>query len=161
MVQNGFLKNGQATESQMPRMRAVKATAAVIGSAGIVLAAPGAMLVSAGEAQAQSFPDLSSLFGGAGLNPASFAEPAFQVANGFFAIAGAIPVLNIFIGNGADGTAANPNGGNAGLLAGNGGDGFHGTFDSTTNTSTNGGNGGNAGLFFGDEIGRASCRERV
>ena len=32
--------------------------------------------------------------------------------------------MNIFIGNGANGTAENPDGGNAGLLAGNGGHGL-------------------------------------
>ncbi|WP_156452535.1 PE family protein, partial [Mycobacterium gordonae] len=41
------------------------------------------------------------------------------------------------IGNGADGTALNPNGGAGGLLYGNGGNGFNGA----------GGRGGDAGLF--------------
>jgi hypothetical protein len=46
------------------------------------------------------------------------------------------------IGNGANGTAANPNGGAAGLLFGNGGDGF-----SESTPGVTGGAGGNAGLI--------------
>ena len=76
-------------------------------------------------------------FGGGGLSAAPF-DPIFE----FF---GAIPFVKIFIGNGADGTAAHPNGGNAGWFAGNGGDGF-----SPTVPGTNGGNGGSAGWFIGD-----------
>ncbi|WP_151849947.1 PE family protein, partial [Mycobacterium tuberculosis] len=45
------------------------------------------------------------------------------------------------IGNGADGTAANPNGGAGGLLYGNGGNGF-----SQTTAGLTGGTGGSAGL---------------
>ena len=47
--------------------------------------------------------------------------------------------------NGADGTAANPNGQNGGILFGSGGNGW----DSTT-PGVAGGNGGNAGWFGGD-----------
>uniref|UniRef100_UPI003565ACE3 PE family protein n=1 Tax=Mycobacterium marinum TaxID=1781 RepID=UPI003565ACE3 len=46
------------------------------------------------------------------------------------------------IGNGADGTAANPNGGAGGLLCGNGGNGY-----SSTTAEVAGGNGGAAGLI--------------
>ncbi|MEK0480181.1 PE family protein, partial [Mycobacterium ulcerans] len=46
------------------------------------------------------------------------------------------------IGNGADGTAANPNGGAGGLLYGNGGNGY-----SSTTAEVAGGNGGAAGLI--------------
>ncbi|WP_136625755.1 PE family protein, partial [Mycobacterium innocens] len=46
------------------------------------------------------------------------------------------------IGNGADGTAANPNGGAGGLLYGNGGTGFSQTTDGAA-----GGSGGSAGLI--------------
>ncbi|WP_152328839.1 PE family protein, partial [Mycobacterium tuberculosis] len=46
------------------------------------------------------------------------------------------------IGNGADGTAANPNGGAGGLLYGNGGNGF-----SQTTAGLTGGTGGSAGLI--------------
>ena len=47
------------------------------------------------------------------------------------------------IGNGANGTAANPNGGSGGWLFGNGGNGY----SQTTADSKAGGNGGNAGLI--------------
>ncbi|WP_338129861.1 PGRS repeat-containing protein, partial [Mycobacterium montefiorense] len=46
------------------------------------------------------------------------------------------------IGNGIDGTAANPNGGDGGLLYGNGGNGY-----SQTDGGLAGGKGGNAGLI--------------
>ncbi|WP_059020545.1 PGRS repeat-containing protein [Mycobacterium sp. M26] len=49
----------------------------------------------------------------------------------------------LIIGNGADGTAANPNGGNGGLLWGNGGAGY----TPAGASGAQGGNGGNAGLF--------------
>ncbi|MDF2830275.1 MAG: Uncharacterized protein K0R01_3558, partial [Mycobacterium sp.] len=66
--------------------------------------------------------------------------------NPLFDVAGMIPLLNVFIGNGIDGTAANPNGGAAGLFAGNGGDGFSRTIAGTGR----GGIGGAAGLFIGN-----------
>jgi hypothetical protein len=47
----------------------------------------------------------------------------FDASDPFLNLAGGIPILNIFIGNGADGTAFNPNGANGGLLIGSGGDG--------------------------------------
>ncbi len=50
--------------------------------------------------------------------------PATALANPFFDILGGIPIVNIFIGNGANGTADNPDGGDAGLFAGNGGNGY-------------------------------------
>jgi hypothetical protein len=70
--------------------------------------------------------------------------PAFDAADPFLDLAGRIPILDIFIGNGADGTAFNPNGANGGLLIGSGGDGY-----SSTTVGTAGGNGGNAGFFIG------------
>ncbi|MCV7088706.1 PE family protein, partial [Mycobacterium interjectum] len=47
------------------------------------------------------------------------------------------------IGNGADGTAASPNGGAGGLLYGNGGNGY----SQAAGSGLNGGNGGSAGLI--------------
>ena len=47
--------------------------------------------------------------------------------------------------NGADGTEANPNGQDGGLLFGNGGNGWNSTV-----AGVNGGNGGKGGLFFGN-----------
>src|SRR4051794_7455598 len=112
--------------------RPVKATVAAIGGAGIVLSAPAAALLAAPpESAAQSTASLTSLFG------PNLGGIAGQVLNPIFTIAGLVPGLNIFIGNGLDGTAANPNGGKAGILAGNGGRGF-----STTKPGTKGGNGG-------------------
>ncbi|WP_152345413.1 PE family protein, partial [Mycobacterium tuberculosis] len=52
------------------------------------------------------------------------------------------------IGNGADGTAANPNGGAGGLLYGNGGNGF-----SQTTAGLTGGTGGSAGLIGNGGVG--------
>ncbi|CKT09657.1 Conserved protein of uncharacterised function%2C PE-PGRS family protein (PE-PGRS 20) [Mycobacterium tuberculosis] len=49
------------------------------------------------------------------------------------------------IGNGADGTAANPNGGAGGLLYGNGGNGGDGGKGGDAQLIGNGGNGGNGG----------------
>ncbi|WP_353698794.1 PGRS repeat-containing protein, partial [Mycobacterium tuberculosis] len=51
------------------------------------------------------------------------------------------------IGNGADGTAANPNGGAGGLLYGNGGNGF-----SQTTAGLTGGTGGSAGLIGNHQL---------
>jgi hypothetical protein len=116
------------------------ATVAAIGGAGLVVAAPAAALIAAPGAQAapvvpapQQF-DIPGLdfFGSGGLSAALF-DPIFDIA-------GMVPVLNIFVANGVDGTATNPNGGNAGLFFGNGGKGF----DAAT-PGGNGGNGGNAG----------------
>ena len=59
-------------------------------------------------------------------------------------IAGQIPILNDFVGNGADGTASHPDGYNGGILIGNGGNGY-----SPTTPGANGGNGGNGGMVFG------------
>jgi endoglycosylceramidase len=50
------------------------------------------------------------------------------------------------IGDGADGTAAHPDGGTGGLLFGDGGDGY----DESSNPGVAGGAGGNAGGFFGN-----------
>ncbi|WP_415823739.1 PE family protein, partial [Mycobacterium basiliense] len=54
------------------------------------------------------------------------------------------------VGNGADGTAANPNGGAGGLLYGNGGNGY-----SQTTAGVAGGAGGSAGLIGNGGIGGA------
>lgn len=67
------------------------------------------------------------------------------LANPFIDIAGTIPVLNIFIGNGQDGTAAHPDGFDGGLLIGSGGAGL-----TPTAAGATGGNGGRAGFFLGD-----------
>jgi hypothetical protein len=99
------------------------ATAAAIGGAG----APAAgLLAASGIAQAapvipapQQFGDLipggGDFFGGAGL--AALLDPLWDIT-------GLIPVINIFAANGVDGTADNPNGTNAGLFFGSGGDGL-------------------------------------
>ncbi|MDT5187814.1 MAG: hypothetical protein QOI28_65, partial [Mycobacterium sp.] len=143
------------------------ATAAAVGGAGMVLAAPGAALL-ANPGQAHAAP-LEQLFGcafgtvpvgdcdaasqstpfviGLGLQSATLA-PSFgtglDAADPFLDLAGGIPILNIFIGNGADGTQFSPNGTNGGLLIGSGGDGY-----SPNTVGTAGGNGGNAGFFIG------------
>src|SRR5882757_2251116 len=126
--------------------RPFMATAAAVGGAGLILGAPAAGLMAAPVAQAapvvpvpQQFeiPGLD-FFGGSGLS-AALLDPLFDIA-------GLIPGLNIFIANGADGTATNPNGGNAGLFFGNGGNGF----SRTTVGTGDGGNGGNGGMFIGD-----------
>ena len=112
--------------------RPLVATAAAIGGAGLVLAAPGAALMAnPAEAQAQpiDLSALTSLFGGSfaiPLTPAGLVGTAGSTFDPILDIATAIPFLNLFVGNGPDGTAASPNGGNAiGLFVGNGGDGFH------------------------------------
>src|SRR5262245_19948565 len=102
-------RNSQST------VRPLAATAAAIGSAGLIIGAPAAGLLAApGLAQAAPVvpaplqsgglgdlfgsSGLSSLFGsGSGLGLGSFSSFLTPV----FDIAGAIPVLNIFIGNGA------------------------------------------------------------
>jgi hypothetical protein len=55
-------------------------------------------------------------------------------------LAGAIPIVNIFVGNGLPGTAAHPDGFNGGILVGNGGAGWN-----STTPGVAGGNGGPAG----------------
>ena len=140
--------------SRKPR-RPLAATAAAIGGAGIVLAAPGAAFMAAPEAQAQTgIAIIDSLFGLTGLSGVSgtLVGTATGLEDTFFAIAGQIPILNAFIGNGADGTAENPDGGNAGIIAGNGGTGYSFTVaaDGAAAFGAAGGNGGNAGLFIGN-----------
>ena len=71
---------------------------------------------------------VSDFFGAGGLS-AALLDPLFDIA-------GLIPGLNIFVGNGVDGTATIPNGGNAGILAGNGGNGFSRTVAGTGNGGT-------------------------
>ena len=99
-----------------------------------MLAAPAAVLMTAPQAQAapmfvapQQFPEFPGLdfFGSGGLS-AALLDPVFDFA-------GLIPGLNIFVGNGVDGTATNINGGDAGLLFGNGGNGFSRTIPGTGN----------------------------
>jgi hypothetical protein len=96
--------------------------------------------MNAPEAQAQiNLGALTGLFGSSGLaglggNVLGFADPFLQ---GIGAIGGAIPFVNIFIANGANGTNATINpttgavtqataGGNAGILCCNGGAGGNG-----------------------------------
>jgi hypothetical protein len=113
-------------------------TVAAIGGAGMVLAAPAAaLLISPAVAQAAPPPVVDPLCplvgacarGSLGasiagvLGPAGLADP-FGLPTDLLGFAGAIPVLNIFIGNGADGTALHPDGFNGGLFFGNGGKGF-------------------------------------
>lgn len=62
------------------------------------------------------------------------------LANPFLDIAWVIPILNVFVGNGIDGSALHPNGFNGGLLIGRGGDGF-----SQTTAGANGGDRGSGG----------------
>src|SRR5690349_1087639 len=122
--------------------KGIAATAAAIGSAGLILGAPAAGLLAApGVAQAAPVVpaplqgiDFGNLFGSGGLG-------GFDAIFGFF---NAIPIVNIFISNGANGTADSPDGKPGGLLFGRGGDGF-----SPTVPGTNGGNGGSAGFFLG------------
>jgi hypothetical protein len=79
------------------------AAVAALGGAGVVLVAPGAALMTAPQVQAapvfsapqQLIPGFD-FFGDGGLS-AALLDP-------FFEIAGLIPVLNIFVGNGVDGT---------------------------------------------------------
>ena len=139
--------------------RARKSTVAassVLSGVAILFAVPAAALLTVPAAQAAPVAQVpapfenpewwinrhrpmgSGLIGGSGLSAGSL-DP-------FFDIAGLIPVLNVFIGNGADGTLASPNGGNAGLFAGNGGNGY----SPLLGTGLSGGNGGKAGLFIGD-----------
>ena len=147
----------RGTDSRRSRKpkRPFVATAAAIGGAGLVLAAPGAALMAnPAEAQAQGgLSDLTSLFGNAGLSGlgGTAAGAVTGLADPFFALATAIPFLNTLVANGTPGTAAHPDGGNAGLLAGNGGNGYTFTVavDGTAAFGAAGGNGGNAGLFIG------------
>jgi hypothetical protein len=115
--------------------RPLLATAMAIGGAGIALSAPAAVLLAApGVAQAAPPPAADPacpLFGSCnppsvGSAVASFAGPGnladpFGVPTAFLSLAGAIPIVNVFIGNGADGTAAHPDGFNGGIFACNGG----------------------------------------
>src|SRR5882757_7017448 len=106
--------------------------------------------IGCNDLSASSVPSTgSSLFGGSAALAAlpvgvNLGDP-FGIANAFLNIAGTIPGLNLFIGNGADGTAAHPDGFNGGLFAGSGGNGY-----SPTTAGATGGNGGNGGLFMGN-----------
>ena len=126
--------------------RPLVATAAAIGGAGIVLAAPAAALITASEAQAAPVFPVPAQFEIPGLDFFGAGGLSAALLDPFFDIAGIIPGLNIFIGNGVDGTLTSPNGGAAGLFAGNGGAGFSRTIPG----SGAGGNGGDGGLFIGD-----------
>jgi hypothetical protein len=102
-----------------------------IGGAGIALSAPAAaLLVNPGVAQAAPPPasdPLCPLFGSCmpasvGSTVASLAGPGnladpFGVPTAFFGLAGAIPIVNVFIGNGGGGTAVHPVGFNGGIFA--------------------------------------------
>src|SRR3954466_8268126 len=146
---------GKGRHRAQTKSRRLVATAAAVGGAGLVLSAPAAALLAMpGEAHAApALPIPTSLFGcflgstvgdeclagdNAGL-AASLTE-GLATAQPFLDMAGGIPIVNIFIGNGADGTAAHPNGFNGGLLIGNGGNGF-----SPTTVGASGGSGGRGG----------------
>ena len=124
----------RGTGPRRSRKSPLVATAAAIGGAGIVLTAPAAaLLADPPEAQAQiDLSSLTSIFGLAGLSAngglaGGVVGTATSITDPFFSLATAIPFFNVFVSNGADGTAANPNGGNAGILAGNGGKGYTST----------------------------------
>ena len=97
--------SSRGSGSRRRPVRPLAATAAVIGGAGLILGAPAAALLAApGVSYAAPLAPVPlqagalDFFGSAGLD-------------GIFDVFGAIPILNIFIGNGADGTATSPNGG--------------------------------------------------
>src|SRR5882757_7419585 len=155
-------QRGRGSEASRRRGRAW--LAAAIGGAGIVLAAPGAaLLVAPGVAQAAPVAanPVCPLFGGCasgGLGsgigdvvglaaPTPNALAVGVVGAGvdgplsaLIGIAGQIPFVNIFVHNGADGTAAHPDGGN----------GYSPTAADRLILGGNGGNGGTAGLFGGN-----------
>jgi hypothetical protein len=165
---------GRGSEASRRSGRAWAATAAAIGGAGIVLAAPGAaLLVAPGVAQAAPVAanPVCPLFGGcasgglgsgigdvvglAAPTPNALAVGVIGAGvdgplSALIGIAGQIPFVNIFVHNGADGTAAHPDGGNAGLFIGNGGNGYSPTAADRLILGGNGGNGGTAGLFGGN-----------
>ena len=101
------------------KSRPLVATAAAIGGAGLVLAAPAAaLLANPGSAHAAPTDGVTDLFGcaitsmqgGPCLTNLDQAKNRNITDSLFYYdplldIAGAIPVLNAFIGNGADGTA--------------------------------------------------------
>src|SRR6476469_8121685 len=130
---------GKGRHRAQKRSRPLAATAAAVGGAGLVLSAPAAALLAMpSEAQAAPLmPAPAGLFGcffgstvggdclaGDNAGLASGLTDGLATAQPFLDMAGGIPIVNIFIGNGADGTAAHPNGFNGGLLIGNGGNGF-------------------------------------
>lgn len=79
------------------------------------------------------------------VTPAAFATSGIDPIAQFVEACTFIPVVNIFIGNGANGLIPGSNGGNGGLLMGNGGRGADGLLPDTA-----GGNGGNGGLWWGN-----------
>ena len=119
----------------------------MIGGAGMILAAPtAALLANPAEAQAQpiDLTSLTSIFGNSGLS--GIAGTATGLATPFVNLANGIPILNIFISNGANGTADSPDGQPGGLIIGNGGNGFSPTV-AVDGFGVSGGNGGAAGFF--------------
>ena len=136
------------------------ATAVAVGGAGVLFAAPAAaLLASPAEAHAAPTDSVGDLLGcvvgsvlrgscvGATQNAVTPAAVSAEspLTDPLLNIAGEIPVLNLFIGNGADGSAFHPNGFNGGIFAGSGGNGY-----SPGTPGANGGRGGSAGLFIGD-----------
>ena len=133
-------RSNRGTGSRRSRKpaRPLVATAAAIGGAGIVLAAPGAAFMAPPEAQAQDWYSdhrqhfrsaLAGLGGGIPLTPAGVVETTTGLSDPLFDLAGAIPILNIFVANGADAdphSRRNLNGGDAGLFIGSGGNGDNG-----------------------------------
>src|SRR5262249_19040294 len=120
-MSNRSKRNPSRRQSPTP----ARTLAVAIGGTGLGLAAPAAALLAGpGEAHAAPpipFTDIcggTSLFGCDALNASSLITTALPsglsdplgLTNTFLDIAGGIPVLNVFIGNGADGTAAHPDG---------------------------------------------------
>src|SRR4051794_28690215 len=139
------------------KARPLAATVATIGGAGMILAAPAvALLANPAQAQAAPTDGIEDLLGCAVTSLTQGDSCLTDLSDArtrnvtdsrmyydpFLDVAGAIPGLNTFIGNGADGTAAHPDGFNAGLFIGNGGDGY-----SPTEVGAAGGNGGNGAMF--------------
>ncbi|WP_156452439.1 PE family protein, partial [Mycobacterium gordonae] len=107
----------------------------------------------------QSFMQTLNAAGGAyAAADAASASPLQAVQDGVLSVVNA-PTQALLgrplIGNGANGTAANPNGGAGGLLIGNGGNGF--SYKSGLNLQ-NGGSGGAAGLIGNGGAGGAGFR---
>ncbi|WP_261898625.1 PE family protein, partial [Mycobacterium marinum] len=131
---------------------ATQTTAVTAAAADEVSAAVASLFGSHGQSfqavslQAAAFHErfVQTLFGGAAAYTAAEAasvnplQPLLDVINAPTQL-----LLNRpLIGNGTDGTAANPNGGAGGLLIGDGGKGF-----SSATAGVAGGSGGSAGLF--------------
>src|SRR4051794_16139655 len=109
-------KRGTGSQLRKPLV----ATAAALGGASMILGAPAAALLAAPGAQAAPIVSAPEQFAIPGLDFFGSGGLSAAILDPFFSVATAIPFLNIFVANGTPGTAANPNGGNAGLFFGNG-----------------------------------------